>query len=145
MKKAIEVIILALIIGIAFSYFIFKNYELKQVSKEFTKVYFVQQGVYSNYSNMVKNTSKLEEYTYEKKENKYYVYVCFTMNKSNIPIIEKYFKSLNYSTYIKEEKITDLRFINVLNEYDYLMTMIKNEETIKNICKQLVKKYDEYK
>ena len=145
MKKVLSAVILGIITGVVFSLFIFKEYEKRQVSKEVKPIYFVQQGVYSNYNNMIKNTEKLEAYTYEKIDNKYYVYACFTANKENIRLIEKYFKSLNYSTYIKEKDITDLRFINVLNEYDYLMSNIEKEETVKNICKQLVKKYDEYK
>ena len=69
MKKTLLVIALALITGILFSRFIFESYETSQVSKEIETIYFIQQGVYSNYSNMVKNTDKLERYTYEKKDN----------------------------------------------------------------------------
>lgn len=145
MKKVIGVIILAIITGIGFSVFIFSKYEEKTVSNEVNKVYFIQQGVYSNYSNMVKNTSKLEAYTYEKESNKYYAYVCFTSKKDNIRLIEKYFKSLNYSIYVKEKEINNISFFNLINEYDYLMSAITKEETIKNICKQLVKKYEEFK
>ena len=145
MKKTLMVIALALITGILFSRFIFKEYEASQVSKEVNTIYFIQQGVYSNYSNMVKNTEKLEGYTYEKQDGKYYVYVCFTTNKDNIEIIEKYFKSLNYSIYVKERKTTNINFLSILKEYDYLMNAISKEETIKNICKNLVKKYEEYK
>ena len=94
---------------------------------------------------MVKNTEKLEGYTYEKQDGKYYVYVCFTTNKDNIEIIEKYFKSLNYSIYVKERETTNINFLSILKEYDYLMNAISKEETIKNICKNLVKKYEEYK
>lgn len=145
MKKTLMVIALALITGILFSRFIFKEYEASQVSKEVNTIYFIQQGVYSNYSNMLKNTEKLEGYTYEKQDGKYYVYVCFTTNKDNIEIIEKYFKSLNYSIYVKERGTTNINFLSILKEYDYLMNAISKEETVKNICKNLVKKYEEYK
>ena len=145
MKKTLLVIALALITGILFSRFIFESYETSQVSKEIETIYFIQQGVYSNYSNMVKNTDKLESYTYEKKDNKYYVYVCFTTDKNNIEIIERYFKSLNYSIYVKEKEVTNIKFFNALKEYDYLMSAISKEETVKNICRNLVKKYEEYK
>jgi len=145
MKKAIFIIVLAVITGVLFSKMLFKGYEAAQVSKEIENIYFIQQGVYSNYSNMVKNTEKLEAYTYEKIDNKYYVYVCFTTDKNNVEIIEKYFKSLNYSIYAKEKKIDNIKFLNILREYDYLMNAITKEETIKNICKNLVKKYEEYK
>ena len=145
MKKFLMVIILAIITGVAFSLFIFSKYEERETSKEVNKIYFVQQGVYSNYSNMVKNTDKLEAYTYEKDNGKYYVYVCFTAKEDNLRLIEQYFKSLNYSINIKEKDLNKIEFLNVLNEYDYLMSAITKEETIKNICKQLVKKYEEYK
>lgn len=145
MKKIIWVIVLAILTGIGFSLFIFKKYEAHAVSKEINKIYFFQQGVYSNYNNMVKNTEKLEGYTYEKKDSKYYVYVCFTMDKENISKIEEYFKSLNYSVIVKEKDLSNYKFINILEQYDYLLEKVKRPETIKNICKQLVVKYDEYK
>lgn len=145
LKKVIAVILLAIVTGVAFSLFIFSKYEEKEVSKEINKIYFVQQGVYSNYNNMQKNTEKLEAYTFERINEKYYVYVCFTTSKENLNMIEKYFKSLNYSIYIKEKEITDYRFLEVLNQYDYLMSKVEKGETIKNICKQLVHKYEEYK
>ena len=145
MKKALFVILIAIITGIIFSKFVFKSYESFQVSKELSTIYFIQQGVYSNYSSMLKNTDKLKKYTYEKIDGKYYVYVCFTTNVENIPIIEKYFKSLNYSIYVKEKNIDNMKFFNSLKEYDYLIKAINTEETIKNICERLVKKYEEYK
>lgn len=145
MKKVIWVILLAIITGILFSLFIFKKYEAHAVSKEVNKIYFIQQGVYSNYNNMIKNTEKLESFTYEKTDGKYYVYVCFTMNKDNILKIQNYFKSLNYSVYVKEKDLSNYKFVNILQQYDYLFGKINKEETVKNICKQLVKKYDEYK
>ena len=145
MKKLILVIFWAILTGLAFTTFIFSKYEHSEVFKENNKVYFIQQGVYSNYNNMLKNTEKLEAYTYEREDNKYYVYICFTLDRNNINIIEKYFKSLNYSIYVKEKNITDYRFLNILKEYDYLMNAIFKEETVKNICKQLVKKYEEFK
>ncbi len=145
MKKLIGVVILAIISGVLFSLFVFSKYEESEVSKEINKIYFIQQGVYSNYSNMIKNTDKLEAYTYEKSNNKYYVYVCFTTKKDNISLIEKYFKSLNYSVSIKEVESNNINFFSILTEYDYLMSAITKEETVKNICKQLVKKYEEIK
>ena len=145
MKKILAIIILAIISGVLFSLFIFSKYEESEVSKEINKIYYIQQGVYSNYSNMLKNTEKLESYTYEKMDKKYYVYVCFTANKDNIPLIEKYFKNLNYSVTIKEKEADNINFFNLLSEYDYLMSAITKTESIKNICKQLVNKYEETK
>lgn len=145
MKKIIGVIILAIVTGVSFSIFIFDQYEEMEVSKEVNKIYFIEQGVYSSYSNMTKNTKSLEAYTYLKENNKYYVYVCFTTKEENLKMIQEYFKSLNYSTHIIEKELNNFEFLNILKEYDYLMSAINKEETVKNICKQLVKKYEEYK
>ncbi len=144
MKKFLLIIVLALLLGVGFSKFIFNQYE-EPVNIEFDKVIFIQQGVYSSYESMQENTKKLEHYTYEKIGDKYYVYVCFTKKNENVSIIKKYFDSLNYTTYAKEMNFKNEAFLNVLDQYDYLMGAVENVETIKNICKQIVTKYDEVK
>ena len=35
------------------------------------------------------------------------------------------------------------QFITILEQYDYLMNNVENIETIKNVCKQIVTKYEE--
>ena len=143
MKKIIAVILLAIASGISFSLFIFSKYEECEISG--TKIYYAEQGVYSNYSNMLKNTDKLEKYAYEKLDKKYHVYVCFTTKEENMRKLEEYFKSLNYNITFKEKETDNISFYNTISEYDYLISSVTNLETIKNICKQLVKKYEENK
>ena len=88
-------------------------------------------------------TSKLKKYTYEKIGDKYYVYGCFTRNKDNINIIQKYFKTLGYEIFAKELNIQSEEFANLIDQYDYLLNAVTKEETIKSICAEVTKKYEE--
>lgn len=143
MKKFLFLLISALIIGLLFSRFLFKQYQTIPVSNNSKKIYFIQQGVYSNQQSMKENTNKLDYYTHEKLGDKYYVYVCFTQNIDNINIIKKYFKSLDYDIYAKELTIENEQFLNILEQYDYLLSSVENNETVRNVCKQIVTKYEE--
>ena len=133
----------AIIIGLLFSKLIFNQYKTSPVDMVVKKIYFIQQGVYSSYESMQKNTSKLKKYTYEKIGDKYYVYGCFTRNKDNIKIIQKYFKTLGYEIFAKELNIQSEEFANLIDQYDYLLNAVTKEETIKSICAEVTKKYEE--
>ena len=143
MKKSLFLIITAILLGLLFSKILFGQYKSLPVSTDSKKIYFIQQGVYSSEASMKENTSKLAHYTYEKIGDKYYVYACFTKESDNINIIKKYFDSINYSIYAKEMNVNNEQFINVLEQYDYLLSAVENPETIKNVCKQIVTKYEE--
>lgn len=143
MKKSLFLIITAILLGLLFSKILFGQYKSLPVSTDSKKIYFIQQGVYSSEASMKENTSKLAHYTYEKIGDKYYVYACFTKESDNINIIKKYFDSINYSIYAKEMNINNEQFINILEQYDYLLSAVENPETIKNVCKQIVTKYEE--
>lgn len=143
MKKLLLLLLISLGLGFLFSKILFGQYRELPVNSTIKKVYFIQQGVYSSEASMQENTSKLAHYTYEKIGSKYYVYGCFTAQKENIDIIKNYFQSLNYSIYAKEINIDNEQFLNILEQYDYLMNNIENVATVKNICKQIVTKYEE--
>lgn len=143
MKKFLFLLISALLLGLLFSKILFGQYKSLPVNSYDKKVYFIQQGVYSSEKSMKENTNKLSKYTYEKIGDKYYVYGCFTKNSENINIIKKYFDSIDYSIYAKEINMENEQFITILEQYDYLMNNVENIETIKNVCKQIVTKYEE--
>lgn len=143
MKKLLFLMASAILLGLLFAKVLFGQYKSLPVNTQSEKIYFIQQGVYSSEASMKENTSKLSHYTYEKIGDKYYVYACFTKESDNINIIKKYFDSINYSIYAKEMNLESEQFINVLEQYDYLLSAVENPETVKNVCKQIVTKYEE--
>lgn len=143
MKKLLFLMASAILLGLLFAKVLFGQYKFLPVNTQSEKIYFIQQGVYSSEASMKENTSKLSHYTYEKIGDKYYVYACFTKESDNINIIKKYFDSINYSIYAKEMNLESEQFINILEQYDYLLSAVENPETVKNVCKQIVTKYEE--
>ncbi len=128
------------------AYFLISGYDKAEsitVSKNAETVYYLQSGVYSTKENMEKNMSDFEHYIYNVEDNKYYTYVGMSKNKKNAEKIKEFYKQKGYSTYIKE-KITDNKeFLTILGQYDELLSSVKEDETIKVICNQILAKYEE--
>ena len=82
-------------------------------------------------------------YIYNVEDNQYYAYIGITTNKENALKIQNYYKSIGYDTFLKD-KITDNDdFINVLRQYDELLSKTDDTESIKVIFNKVLSKYEE--
>lgn len=140
MKKGI---ILCIIVGVILGTYLFSRYdkqELDFVLNDLSKtVYVFQYGVYES-KDSLKNINV--KYTYELKDDKYYVYIGMTTKKSNIQKLENYFNNLNIKTYIKEIELDD-EFYNVISQYDLLLDEAETNDSIKIIMETVVTKFEE--
>ncbi len=147
MKKYFFPVFISLCIGISMAYFIIDQYESYDgitVSKQAENIYYIQKGVYSNKESMENNMKEFTSYIYKVDENMYYTYIGITTKKENAIKIQKYYKEKGYETYVKQ-KITDNReFINILVQYDSILSKTEDGESIKTICNQVLSKYEEY-
>lgn len=146
MKKYLFPIFVSLVLGTFMAYFIIRQYEdlpALAVSSEAETLYYIQRGVYSDMDNMKNNMKEFSHYIYNVEDNQYYTYVGITTNKENALKIQNYYKSLGYDTLLKD-KITDNGdFINILKQYDELLSKTDDNESIKVICNQVLAKYEE--
>ncbi len=121
----------------------FSRYDKKELSlvlNEIDKtIYVFQYGVYENEESLKNINIK---YTYEIKDNKYYVYVGMTSKKQNIAKLENYFNSQNIKAYVKEINLDD-EFYNVIKQYDLLLDEAETNESIKTIMETVVAKFEE--
>lgn len=121
----------------------FSRYDKKELSlalNELDKtIYVFQYGVYENKESL--NNINIK-YTYEIKDNKYYVYVGMTSKKQNIEKLENYFNNKNIKTYVKEIRLDD-EFYNVIKQYDLLLDEAESDESIKTIMETVIAKYEE--
>ena len=121
----------------------FSRYDKKELSlalNELDKtIYVFQYGVYENKESL--NNINIK-YTYEIKDNKYYVYVGMTSKKQNIEKLENYFNNKNIKTYVKELRLDD-EFYNVIKQYDLLLDEAESDESIKTIMETVIAKYEE--
>ena len=146
MKKYLFPVTISLILGISMAYFIIKQYETMPslaVSSEAETLYYLQRGTYSDMENMQNNMKEFTNYIYNVEENEYHTYIGITSSKENATKIQNYYKENGYETEI-QEKITDNKdFINILKQYDELLSKTEDSESIKVICNQILSKYEE--
>ena len=145
MKKYILTIIVSLLIGFLLSNYIIKEYDgntdILPIFKESETAYLIQQGVYSSMESMEENTEGLTDYIYSTIDNMYYVYIGMTLDDNNITKLQEYYKNKGITTIVKTTTLTDLKFIDSLKQYDSVLTGTNDNETIKEVCKQVLEKY----
>lgn len=137
--------IISLLVGSYLGYIIFnqyKNNNVENVFNENEKVYFLQQGVYSNIENIEKNTTQISDYIYFKDNEQYRVFVALTTNSDNAKKIKEIFNNKNYDIYIKEINISNKSFIEKLKQYDELISETTDEAVILGIVKQILNEYE---
>lgn len=147
MKKYYMPILLSLTIGILMAYFIISQYESYDgitVSKFASKLYFVQSGVYSDKNNMLEAMSKFSSYIYSIEDNMFYSYIGVSSSKENAMKIQDYYKKIGYDTLIKEKIVDNSEFIEILSQYDEILSKTTDDDSIKVICSQVMSKYEEY-
>lgn len=146
MKKYIFTIIISLLVGFLLANFMLKQYEGgKSIIPVFGKsetAYLIQQGVYSSSENMKQNTGDLPYYIYSLIDNMYYVYIGMSLDENNIKKIQSYYDDLGITTIVKTTTLTDNSFIEALRQYDTILTETNDKDTIKEVCKQILSKYE---
>lgn len=148
MKKYILPVILSIGFGLFLTKFILNQYnnglKLIPVNTDINeKLYFIQQGVYSNLESMEKNTKDFDFYSYSVINDKYYVYIGITKKEENISKIQGYYKNMGYITVVKEFNTNNGEFIELLDKYDELLYKTDDPKSIGTICNQILKKYNE--
>ena len=146
MKKYLLTIIISLLVGFLLSFYMLKEYQKTDIFPVFNEsetAYLIQQGVYSSMESMQENTAHLTDYIYSVIDNMYYVYIGISLDSSNVNKIQEYYKSKDIDTIIKTTTLTDQEFIESLRQYDMVLNNTSDEETIKEICKQVLSKYKE--
>lgn len=146
MKKYLTTIIISILVGFLLSYYMLKEYESVDIIPVFNvkeTAYLVQQGVYSSMESMQENTAHLTDYIYSVIDDMYYVYIGISLDSSNVNKLQEYYKNKDINTIIKTTTLTDQEFIEILRQYDMVLNNTSDEDTIKEICKQVLSKYKE--
>ena len=147
MRKYAVPIFISLIIGVSMAYFIISQYESYDgvtVSKFASRLYFIQSGVYSDKNNMLEAMSKFSSYIYSIEDNMFYSYIGVSSSKENAMKIQDYYKKIGYDTLIKEKIVDNSKFIEILSQYDEILSKTTDDDSIKVICSQVLSKYEEY-
>ena len=146
MKKYLLTIIVSLIVGFLLSNLILKQYddyrEIK-VYKGGEKLYFIEYGIYDNYSEMEKNTINLENYIYQINNNKYHVYIGITKNNEVLDKINEHFRKLGYNVTTQEFYLTNDKFISSIENNDDVLLLTSDDVVIGEVVSQGLTTYEE--
>ena len=145
MNKNLKYAFISIIIGILIGKYVFNQYNddaINTIKESEEIVYLMQYGVYKNENNMIESTKKLANFLYYKDDDGYHVLIGITKNKKNKQkIVDSYGLSVNI--YMKEVKINNREFIELLNQYDILIDQTNDKNIIINSQKQILSKYEE--
>lgn len=146
MKKLLLTMLISGLISFLFGNYVFNVYKnnieeaIKSASSLYETVYFMQYGSYKNKNDATSN--KLDNYLLTVEDGFYKVYIGITKNKENADIIEGIYKEMGNDIYIKEKRIDNLEFLEILSSYDGLLNTKSNEEIL-GIQKIIIEKYKE--
>ena len=146
MKKYLFTIVISLIVGFLLSNFILKQYDgFKGITvyKEGELLYFIEYGIYNDYTDMEKNTINLENYIYQLSDNKYHVYIGITKNNEVLDKIDNYFKKLGYDITNREFYVTNEDFIKAIENNDNVLLLTNDDVVIGEIVSSGLSTYEE--
>lgn len=146
MKKSTILCVLgAVMIGILIGRYIFNEYkaEAETTMKDInSSIYLMQYGVYSTEESMTENSKKLKNYFYFKDNDGYHVLIGITKKEDlKQKIIDSY--KITEDIYMKKENTNNQEFLNLLDQYDNLVSTTEDEDTIISAEKQILSKYEE--
>ena len=144
MKKLIIKSFIFISIGFLLGNMIFdNNKEFFRKMKSTDTYYFLQEGVYSDYNNLQNNISKISEKIIEEQQDKYYVYVGITKDKTVAELLKNIYEKKGIKVYQKEKNISSREFSENVNQFDWLMKETEDEDQILMIEKIVLANYEE--
>ena len=142
MKKIILSIFLAILLGAILGKITFDKYDqnnIRKVIKLDDNLYMLKYSSYKSYDDMVKGTYEFDRYVYIKKNNGYTVYTAISKTRENIDKINKLYDN---KYIVQKVNVSNDEFIQNLDEYEKLLTLANDKETIMVIENQILSCYE---
>lgn len=142
-KKFLIYIGLAIATGAVLGNLVYKKYEEEQnIEKEYNS-YLLQLGIFDTKEDVEKELLNIEDYIVIEKNNKYYVYLGVSTKKDNVAKVQEVFLKKNIETSIKKTVISNIEFMNSLEQFDLLLDSVTNSEDIMSINEVILSSYEE--
>ena len=139
MKNTIISLFCCLVLGLAMSFYLFRQYDVP-ASKETETLTFLQIAVYSDLESLQKNIN-INQYIYNEEKDGIHVYVAIT--KNNIEQLKNFFEQKGYSIYPKEIIVTNSEFIKEVENADLLLQQVTDDKIIMALVREVLEKYGE--
>lgn len=146
MKKMFFWIFLALISGAILGKLTFDKYEKIDSSNVISynkKLYGLLLGEFKTLDDMQNKIKDFDRYVYIKYNDKYKAYISFSKTEKNINKLKKIYDKKNTKVLVDKLEIDNEEFIQNLNEYEKLLDVTDDENSLLIIENQLLACYDE--
>lgn len=146
MKKTIIGIIIAILAGVLLAKLTFDKYEkvdTKNVISYDDEVYMLKFGSYDSKDEMQRSALDFERYIYIEKEGKVTVYIGIAKTRDNMEKIKNVYDSKNVKTTIENVTINNDEFIQNLNEYEKLLDVTEDANSLLIIENQILSCYED--
>lgn len=142
-KRYLIYISLAIAVGAVFGNIFYNKYEKEQSLEKEYNSYLLQLGIFDTKEDMNKELLEIDDYIVIEKNNKYYVYVGVSTNKKNVTKLQEIFLDKDINTSIKKTIISDIEFMNSLEQFDLLLDSVSSNEDIMSINEAILSSYEE--
>lgn len=142
-KRYLIYISLAIAVGAVFGNIFYNKYEKEQSLEKEYNSYLLQLGIFDTKEDMNKELLEIDDYIVIEKNNKYYVYVGVSTNKKNATKLQEIFLDKDINTSIKKTIISDIEFMNSLEQFDLLLDSVSSNEDIMSINEAILSSYEE--
>jgi len=145
MKKIIIPILIALIIGSIFGFFIFKNIDtnIETVFFGTKELTIFQAGVFLNEENANKFASNFKSTLVYKDDDFFRVYLAILNDTKSIEIMKEHFNLENINYYIRTITIRENAFIKELQKYETLLLNSTQNSTYDMVNQRILELYKE--
>ena len=146
MKKTIIGIIIAILAGVLLAKLTFDKYEkvdTKNVISYDDEVYMLKVGSYDSVDEMQRSALNSERYIYIEKEDKVTVYIGIAKTRENMEKIKNAYDDKNVKTTIENVTINNDEFIQNLNEYEKLLDVTEDANSLLIIENQILSCYED--
>ncbi|MEG2620961.1 MAG: hypothetical protein RSA10_02570 [Bacilli bacterium] len=141
MKKNLIWMFLAVISGLALGKLTFDKYENKDVVKASAtmNVYMIKYGTYASVDEMKAKIIEVNKYMYIEKDKSVSAYVGVVLNKNNANKVARIYNNVT----LEKVSIDNEAFMECLKEYEKLLDVTDDKNSILIIEKQVINKYEE--
>lgn len=146
MKKTIIGIIIAILAGVLLAKLTFDKYEkvdTKNVISYDDEVYMLKFGTYDSVDEMQRSALDFERYIYIEKEDKVTVYIGIAKTRDNMEKIKNVYDDKNVKTTVETVTINNDEFIQNLNEYEKLLDVTEDANSLLIIENQILSCYED--
>ena len=140
MKKGIIIILIAVMLGGGFAYYLFNNIVVKEKDTDKTMVNAFQVGAFTSYDNAVR-VAERDNGIVVKDEDIFRVYVAILYDKEAVNKLEDYYNKIGLNYYLKPIYVSN-SFIEEIKDNEELLK-VSSTETYVTINSDVLSKYEE--